>query len=58
MEKSQLQSNLELIGEKEPEMLKAVEELVQQIAGTYLDKYEGGKHILDTKQQLYDAEVS
>ena len=45
--------SLALIGKKEPEFLVAVAELLNHLAGTYQDKYEAVKEIMDTKAQLY-----
>ena len=42
-----------IIGEKEPELLVVVAEVLNHIANTYQDKYEGSKDLLNTKAQLY-----
>jgi hypothetical protein len=49
-------TSIMLIGEKEPEFMVALAETLNHLANTYNDKYEGGKSLLDTKQQLYDKD--
>lgn len=42
------------IGEKEPEMARAIKMVVEHIHGTYSDKYaKGQEEGIDTKQMLY-----
>lgn len=50
---NELIKSLKVIGDKEPEMLEAISELIEHISNTYQDKYEGSKKLLDTKNQLY-----
>lgn len=45
--------NLEFINHHEPEMFNALSDAIRHISGTYQDKYESAKKLLDTKQQLY-----
>jgi len=41
------------IGGKEPEMVEAILQLTNHIAGCYSDKYEKGIETIDTKKMLY-----
>lgn len=50
-------SALQNIKDKEPEFYKALSEAIIHLNGTYSDKYEAVKSIVDTKQMLYDPEI-
>lgn len=44
------------IEKKEPEVAQAILLSVRHIGGTYKDKYDKGKEIIDTKKMLYNKE--
>lgn len=52
MEKEVIES-LELINSKEPEVAQAISEVIKHIAGTYSDKYDVTKSVINTKTFLY-----
>jgi hypothetical protein len=45
------------ISKLEPEFGSVVIELVGHLHGTYKDKYEGSKNLIDTKEQLYHSDL-
>lgn len=50
--------DLTLISEKEPDAYKALEMVINHIAGTYSDKYEVNEEtVIDTKKMLYHPEM-
>ena len=57
MNKNNLQQDLELISQKEPEFYNVLSELIGHLAGTYKDKYEASKGFIDTKKMLYSQEM-
>lgn len=54
MNKSDIETSLKIIKEKEPEMYSAIRLVVNHVAGTYSDKYAKGQATIDTKKMLYD----
>ena len=44
------------IEKKEPEVAQAILLSIRHIGGTYKDKYDKGKEIIDTKKMLYNKE--
>lgn len=47
---------LEHIKSKEEDAFKAINMVLQHIAGTYGDKYAKGQDVIDTKKMLYEKE--
>lgn len=52
-EVEEVERNLAIIREKEPEMFKAISLVIRHVAGTYSDKYARGQDTIDTKKMLY-----
>ena len=49
-----VERNLTIIRDKEPEMFKAMSLVIKHVAGTYSDKYAKGQDTIDTKKMLYN----
>lgn len=50
-----VERNLAVIQDKEPEMFQSLSLVIKHVAGTYSDKYAKGQDTIDTKKMLYNV---